>query len=126
MAIMAGAKVKTTDGLTGHVENRYDLGTVVYYIVKMEDGNLYKYFADQLVEIEEEPEKAPEEEPTESDTVTITRDEFRNIVSNEIAEILATAFIKSDYIVHAGLSRIAPVMCANIENTLFGEPRENV
>lgn len=118
-----GTRVKTTTDLIGTVEAIYDMGTVVYYIVKLEDGSLYKYFEDQLTEIEEEP--APEE-PTGSDTITITRTEFREKISDEIAEILATAFVKGDYIIHTGLSRIAPVMCANIENALFGEPKENV
>ena len=124
LRLKEGTKVKTTTDLIGTVEAIYDMGTVVYYIVKLEeDGSLYKFFEDQLTEIEEEP--APEE-PTESDTITITRKEFQDKISNEVAEILATSFIKGDYMIHTVLSKIAPVMCVNIELALFGEPKENV
>lgn len=117
-----GTKVKTVTGLVGTVEAIYNMGTVVYYIVKIEDGSLYKFFEDQLTEIEE----APEEEPTGSDVITITREEFRDKISNEIAEVLAKAFIRNDMDVHYGLAKISPVLCLNIELALFGAPRENV
>lgn len=121
-----GTKVETTTGLIGTVEAIYDMGTVVYYIVKMEeDGSLYKFFEDQLTEIEEEPETAPEE-PTDSDSITITREDFRDKISTVIAEILATAILRGDNPVRCVLSDIGPVLCANVENALFGEPKENV
>ena len=119
-----GTRVKTTTDLIGTVEAIYDMGSVVYYIVKLGDGSLYKFFEDQLTEVEEEP--APEEEPTESDTITITRDEFREKISDVIADILTTAFIKGDWGLYTALTRISPVICANTENALFGEPKENV
>jgi len=117
-----GTKVETTTGLIGTVEAIYDMGTVVYYIVKLEeDGSLYKFFEDQLTEVEEEP--APEE-PTESDSITITREEFQDKISVVIADILATAYIKGDRLLYTALRSISPFICVNTEYALFGEPRE--
>jgi len=103
--LMEGTKVKTTDGLTGCVEARYHLGTVVYYVVKMDDGALHKYFADQLTAIEEEPEKAPEEEATESDMITISREELLRVVGSVFGTYSAKLFVADphkglDFLVH--------------------------
>ncbi len=117
MAVLReGTKVKTTDGLIGHVEARYDLGSVVYYIVKIEDGSLYKYFEDQLTEIEEEP--APEE-PTGSDSITITREEFVEKASKGVAHLMKELHSPE-------LIFVAPFICCEIEKTLFGERPKNV
>lgn len=120
-----GTKVKTTDGLTGNVEARYDLGTVVYYIVKMENGALHKYFADQLTEIEEEPEKAPEEEPTGSDSITITREEYRKLTREVIQEIIHIDIESGDLMSAFGMSTRGAVLYAKLELALFGESKEN-
>ena len=121
-----GTKVRTTTGLIGTVEALYDLGTVVYYIVKLEDGSLYKFFEEQLAEIEEELETAPEEEPTESDTITITREEFRKKVIEATTEVMKQS-IESCKIGEAFLiTTSGAVICAKTEIALFGEPKENV
>lgn len=119
-----GTKVKTTTDLIGTVEAIYDMGTVVYYIVKLEeDGSLYKFFEDQLTEIEVDPTT---EEPTGSDTITITRDEFREKISDVIAEIMIMTDVLKAEATRAVLKNVCPMICANTENALFGEPKENV
>lgn len=113
-----GTRVKTTDGDIGHVEARYDLGSVVYYIVKMEeDGSLYKYFADQLTEIEVDP--TTEEEPTSPGSITITREEFVEKASKSVAYLAKDLNCPE-------LLFVAPMICVEIEKTLFGERPKNV
>lgn len=121
-----GTKVKTNTELIGTVEAIYDMGTVVYYIVKLEDGSLYKFFEDQLTEIEEEPEKAPEEEPTESNSITITREEFRKKSSDAVKEMIAIYIKSGDLSSAFMLTTFGAVMCAKTEIALFGELKENV
>lgn len=123
MAILKeGTKVKTTDGLTGNVEARYDLGTVVYYVVKMEDGNLYKYFADQLVEIEEEP--APEE-PTGSDSITITREELVKTVCGTVGEYTANE-LQKDGVIGGILFIHGSNICEKVIRAIMGDKVEHV
>lgn len=121
-----GTKVKTNTDLIGTVEAIYDMGTVVYYIVKLEDGSLYKFFADQLTEIEEEPEKAPEEEPTESDTITITREEFRKKSGDAVKEMITIDVKSGDLSSAFALTTYGAVICAKTEIALFGELEGNV
>ena len=118
-----GTKVKTVTGLIGIVEARYDLGTAVYYLVKMEDGALYKYFADQLTEIEEEPEKTPEE-PTESDSITITRKEFRDKSTDVAVEMMKKEMESGSMQKAFAITTLGAVISAHIEYALFGELRE--
>ena len=117
-----GTKVKTVTGLVGTVEAIYDMGTVVYYIVKIEDGSLYKFFEDQLTEVEE----APEEEPTESDTITITREEFRKTLESVTQRMIIKMLRNDLFVSSVQVMDIAPILGAEIENNLFGAPRENV
>ena len=114
-----GTKVKTTTDLIGTVEAIYDMGSVVYYIVKLEDGSLYKYFEDQLTEIEEEP--APEEEPTESDTITITREEFRSKGIEAVTELMKKEMADGNIAESFILTSLGSVVLAKTEVALFGE-----
>ena len=85
-----GTKVKTVTGLVGTVEAIYDMGSVVYYIVKIEDGSLYKFFGDQLTEIEEEPETAPEgvgTVPDDNTEVVITYGRLRDLIAKTAIEM---------------------------------------
>lgn len=88
--LIEGTKVKTTTDLVGTVEAIYDMGSVVYYIVKLEDGSLYKFFEDQLTEIEEEPEKAPEEfrpVPDDDTEVVVTYGRLRDLIAKTAIEM---------------------------------------
>ena len=121
--LIEGTKVKTTTDLVGTVEAIYDMGTVVYYIVKIEDGSLYKFFEDQLTEIEEEP--APEE-PTESDTITITREEFRSKGIEAVTELMKKEMADGNIAESFILTSLGAVVLAKTEVALFGELKENV
>ena len=118
-----GTRVKTTTDLVGTVEAIYDMGSVVYYIVKLEDGSLYKFFEDQLTEIEEEPDP---EEPTESDTITITREEFRNKAVEAVTEMMKKEMASGNLTEAFRVTTLGAVISAKVELALFGEPKENV
>lgn len=114
MGYIEGAKVNTPFG-RGYVRSRYSLDNGTVLIIETEDKEVHKF-------AEGSPDITPyiEEEKKSIDTITITREEFRDKITEVIGEIVAKSFITGDVSAVTVLSKIGPVIGCNTEIALFG------
>ena len=119
MSIKVGSKVNTPKG-AGVVINTYDFSGIPIVIAKLEDETISKFLQEDVKEIPEV------EEPVEEtrDTIMITREEFRDKITKVMGELIVSKLNESP-IGAVWLTSFSPVIGANLEIALFGDP-ENV